>query len=388
MATTSGATLGFIKKWLDEITNVAPVVGSEGPTSVRWTLTGDTDDAPSLAGATLLINGDFSSANPGQHQVSSVSAYNVDNVLLFTVSGLQLSMPTLLQLAAADDLEDLLKWGADRKSKYKGSAGNDVFYGSVGDDNARGGNGNDTMTGALGNDQLRGENGDDSLSGDEGDDVLDGGNGNDQITGGIGNDRLSGSNGNDTVSGGDDDDRLSGGNGNDVLTGDLGNDQLTGGGGNDQMDGGQGDDVLKGDGGDDLMAGGEGNDRLSGGGGNDQLSGGDGNDVLRGEGGNDRLDGGAGQDTLYGQGGSDTFVIAHADAVDTIVGFQSGSDKIELSGAAFGVTAKTSLSFGLGQDGKTYLFHDADGAGGSDPVALVGIQGGTVNIETDVTIIP
>ncbi len=387
MVTYSGATQDVIKKWLDEIDAVTPVTDGATPTSIRWSVTGDVDDVPSLAGATLQINGNFSSTDPFQQQVSGVSAYRADGTLLFTVTGLQLSMASLLQLAAADDLDDLLKWGAGRKSKYKGSNGNDTFYGGIGDDQIGGGNGNDSLAGGLGNDKLGGQNGDDVLSGDDGDDILDGGNGNDSLTGGIGNDRLSGSNGNDSLAGGDGDDRVSGGNGNDQMTGDAGADQMTGGGGNDLMAGGLGDDLLKGDGGNDDMAGGDGNDRLSGGGGNDTLSGGAGNDELRGEGGNDRLNGGEGQDILHGQGGSDTFVIAHTDAIDTIVGFQSGSDKIEVSMAVFGITAAASLSIGTGSDGKTYLYHDADGVAETAPLALVGIQGGTVNVATDVILI-
>ncbi len=351
MVTYSGATQDVIKKWLDEIDAVTPVVDGATPTSIRWSVTGDVNDVPSLAGATLQINGDFSNTDAAQQQVSGVSAYRADGTLLFTVTGLQLSMASLLQLAAADDLDDLLKWGAGRKSKYKGSNGNDTFYGGIGDDQIGGGNGNDSLAG------------------------------------GLGNDRLAGSNGNDSLAGGDGDDRVSGGNGNDQMTGDAGADQMAGGGGNDLMAGGLGDDLLKGDGGNDDMAGDDGNDRLSGGGGNDTLSGGAGNDELRGEGGNDRLNGGEGQDILYGQGGSDTFVIAHTDAVDTIVGFQGGSDKIEVSMAAFGITAAASLSIGTGSDGKTYLYHDADGVAETAPLALVGIQGGTVNVATDVILI-
>ncbi|HLP80860.1 MAG TPA: M10 family metallopeptidase C-terminal domain-containing protein, partial [Nitrosomonas sp.] len=61
-----------------------------------------------------------------------------------------------------------------------------------------------------------------------------------------------------------------------------------------------------------------------------------GNDTLSGEGGNDSLTGAAGADTLTGGAGSDTFVYAataHSFGInqDTIVGFVSGADRINLS---------------------------------------------------------
>ncbi len=105
----------------------------------------------------------------------------------------------------------------------------------------------------------------------------------------------------------------------------------------DYLDGGAGNDVILGGGGNDTLVGGSGNDVLQGGSGNDYLSGGYGNDILAG---------GRGADVLRGGAGSDTFVFAYntfsesgSDAnggFDVIRDFQSGTDRIDLSGYALG----------------------------------------------------
>lgn len=66
------------------------------------------------------------------------------------------------------------------------------------------------------------------------------------------------------------------------------------------------------------------------------LSGNAGADTLFGGGGNDQLIGGAGADILWGEAGADVFVLSnttHADG-DQIQDFQSGVDRLELSGDA------------------------------------------------------
>lgn len=60
------------------------------------------------------------------------------------------------------------------------------------------------------------------------------------------------------------------------------------------------------------------------------LIGGAGNDWLRGGDGNDILIGGAGNDTLHGGAGADIFVLNQSGA-DTIVAFESGVDKLNVS---------------------------------------------------------
>lgn len=78
------------------------------------------------------------------------------------------------------------------------------------------------------------------------------------------------------------------------------------------------------------VVGGTGTDLLIGGAGSDRLEGGDGNDWLQG---------GGGADLLIGGAGADRFVIAapgdsSAAAADTIQGFESGVDKIDLTAIA------------------------------------------------------
>ncbi|WP_167737306.1 M10 family metallopeptidase C-terminal domain-containing protein [Sphingomonas parva] len=83
---------------------------------------------------------------------------------------------------------------------------------------------------------------------------------------------------------------------------------------------------------------GAGNDTLTGNDAGNLLDGGAGNDVLIGGAGADRLVGGLGQDRLDGGAGADLFVFAAGDSAvglsrDTIVGFDQGSDRIDLTGA-------------------------------------------------------
>ncbi len=78
---------------------------------------------------------------------------------------------------------------------------------------------------------------------------------------------------------------------------------------------------------------------LEGGSGGDTLVGGVGNDVLIAGSGSQTLIGGGGQDAMYAGSGADTFVIngpqdSSMAAPDSIFDFKSGTDKIDLSGAA------------------------------------------------------
>ncbi len=89
-------------------------------------------------------------------------------------------------------------------------------------------------------------------------------------------------------------------------------------------------DKLQGSGKTEILWGGKGDDVLDGFAGNDTLIGGAGNDWLRGGDGNDILIGGAGNDTLHGGAGADIFVLNQS-GVDTIVAFESGVDKLNVS---------------------------------------------------------
>ncbi|WP_380785610.1 pre-peptidase C-terminal domain-containing protein [Sphingomonas sp. R86521] len=149
----------------------------------------------------------------------------------------------------------------------------------------------------------------------------------DTLTGDANANVLSGGLGNDTLNGGFGADTLNGDDGNDTLYGNQDNDTLNGGAGNDTLYGGQGDDLLLGNVGDDTLIGGIGNDQLFGGQGNDVLNGGDGNDLIQGGGGADLFTGGIGSDIFRYVTAADSTLASS----DTILDFQSGTDKIDLA---------------------------------------------------------
>jgi Ca2+-binding RTX toxin-like protein len=128
---------------------------------------------------------------------------------------------------------------------------------------------------------------------------------------------------------------------------------------------------------------------------NNRLDGGFGNDILRGEGGNDVLVGRFGSDTLTGGSGNDQFHFAGpSDGVDTITDFTSGSDRIYVGSAAFGLglvagpllpamfrsatvntATGTTDQFVLRTTDKT-LWFDADGTNGAGPVQIARFTAG------------
>ena len=121
--------------------------------------------------------------------------------------------------------------------------------------------------------------------------------------------------------------------GNGELNGTVNNDVISGGDGNDEIYGGAGNDTLNGDAGADKLFGGTGSDTLNGGVGTDpQLYGGSGTDTITGGDGSDTIIGGYGADILNGNNGNDKFVYLDVkDTNDTINGFASGSDQIDLT---------------------------------------------------------
>jgi Ca2+-binding RTX toxin-like protein len=119
---------------------------------------------------------------------------------------------------------------------------------------------------------------------------------------------------------------ISGTDAGELLVAGSGNDFLYGHGGNDELQGSGGDDQLQGGAGDDQLYGGAGRDRLYGQEGADFYDGGDGADQL--------FAGGivGGGDTLKGGQGADLFAwVGRFTGVDTVLDFQRGSDKIDLS---------------------------------------------------------
>jgi Ca2+-binding RTX toxin-like protein len=103
--------------------------------------------------------------------------------------------------------------------------------------------------------------------------------------------------------------------------------------GGEMLTGGGGSQLLHGKGGNDTIAGGAGSDLLFGGDGDDALSGGDADDHLFGGKGSDTLNGGPGNDFLKGNQGRDKFQFARSgDGRDIIADFESGLDRLEISG--------------------------------------------------------
>ncbi len=124
------------------------------------------------------------------------------------------------------------------------------------------------------------------------------------------------------------------------------------------------------------------------------LTGGDADDSIVGGAGNDTLDGGLGNDTLIGGAGADRFVFNSLDgATDQITDFVSGTDKIAISKAVFGLTGSvstTSLNLatlnslaGGGvfayDSGSGEFSYDADGAGVGGDAVIIGIIGQTTH---------
>ncbi len=241
-----------------------------------------------------------------------------------------------------------------------------------------------------------------------------GGEGNDLLVGGdfqastpsFTTDTLMGGNGNDTIFAGSGSDELFGGAGNDFLRGGLGQDTLYGDAGADTLDGSvisyadaveaislnletnvntgataEGDvilsartvqatdhnDTLTGNGLGNGFNGGNGDDMLNGAGGNDSLRGGDGNDSLVGGDGNDTLYGDDDDDSLTGGTGSDIFAFGGGWGNDTIVDFDTATDKLDFRAA--GLSANDFLANLVEVNGNIVV---SDGFGNS--LTLLGLQ--------------
>ncbi|MFB2531447.1 M10 family metallopeptidase C-terminal domain-containing protein [Paracoccus sp. p3-h83] len=260
---------------------------------------------------------------------------------------------------------DYLYEAIGKSNRISTGAGNDVIHAGKGHDTVLGGAGNDTIAGGSDRDQIWGDAGNDLIYGGTEADALSGGLGHDRLFGNSGADSLLGGHGNDVLTGGPGADRLDGGAGFDTADygdatagvrvdilmpsrngGDAAGDvlisieALSGSSHADQLLGNNAVNHLRGQAGHDLLDGRGGNDMLWGGVGNDTLIGGTGNDLLRGEAGADRLIGGAGRDTLdggFGDRAPDTFVFLSASDSrpgaanrDTVIGFASGQDRIDL----------------------------------------------------------
>ncbi len=224
----------------------------------------------------------------------------------------------------------------------------------------------DTLVGNIGQNILRGGAGADTLSSSNNNDQLFGGNGNDTLNGGAGVDIIDGGAGSDTVS-------FAGAGARITLTLDNGAGTATGSGQGsgdvisniENITGSSFNDILTGDANANTILGGAGNDTLNGGGGADTIS---------GQGGLDVMNGGTGNDTLIGGPDADRFIynIAALWNADTIIGWQNGTDLIDLQGAGFDFADFTETQVGA----DTLLTLTANTA---HSIRLVGINANTID---------
>ncbi len=239
--------------------------------------------------------------------------------------------------------------GGNGADKLYGGRQNDTIYGEVGYDRLEGGTGWDRLGGGVGDDVIKGEDGNDTLYGDEGFDDIFGGKGDDRIGGGDNADKIFGGGGEDLIGGDHGNDKIYGGLAKDVIYGGDGHDWVDGGKSGDELHGGDDRDKLYGGEGRDKLFGGQGNDRIYGGDALDHLHGHEGDDTFWGGNGNDEIYGGEGRDRIIGGKGADrlhgwenknvqdVFVFRSGDTGisksnrDTIEGFKSRIDKIDLS---------------------------------------------------------
>ncbi len=216
----------------------------------------------------------------------------------------------------------------------------------------------ETLLGSGGADTINGFGGNDSLDGQSGNDSIDGGEGDDTLVGGLGNDSLSGGNSGDHLIGGAGADTLDGGQGPNTLPGGDGSDTYEV---NDVRDVVSETNATASSGGTDLVnasvsytlganvenltptgsaaINGTGNalaNVITGNTGANTLGGGDGADTLTGGLGADRLTGGTGADTFR--------FVTTGDGSDTITDFVSGTDKIYIVAANFGLTVGAGAS--------------------------------------------
>jgi Ca2+-binding RTX toxin-like protein len=144
-----------------------------------------------------------------------------------------------------------------------------------------------------------------------------------------------GTGGDDVIVGTGSANNLLGGNGNDTIYGGGLGDNIQGQANNDSLYGQAGADVISGDTGVDVVYGGSGADTLNGNDGNDSIFGGSGNDSIDGGSGMDTIVGGYGADTILpGTGDNVADVLRYLSVLDTndsITGFVSGTDKVDLS---------------------------------------------------------
>lgn len=387
--------------------------GAAGDDAINGNKGGDT--VAGQAGNDTVFGGQGADVVGGTHDAAGASLTGVYTFADTTITAAGGTAQVYTQDEAGNDSlngnigDDTILGGAGTDSIY-GGQNNDVIGGGAGDDSISGDMGDDLVSGDAGNDSAFGGDGNDSLRGAAGNDSISGNNGDDTVDGGVGNDTIYGGAGNDTITQSGDAvtnfDALFGDNGDDKITGDIGNDTIYGGNGNDSLTNaaGTGNDIMSANLGNDSILGVGGRETMYGGGGNDTLSGAAGNDSLSGDLGNDSMNGGSNIDSLSGGAGNDTMIFTAGEQLysgtdqtsfETVIGFQTGLDKIDLSqslitynelgvratfalAAADAIVATTTgsvIAVQVGSD--TYLFTDSNGSGtfttADDVIKLTGI---------------
>lgn len=162
--------------------------------------------------------------------------------------------------------------------------------------------------------------------------------GNDIIDGGDTIDSIDGDAGDDTINGGAGDDIIRGGAGADILEGGAGNDRIVIDADDISFEGGDGIDTLIFEGTEDfeyaLAAGGF--EGIETGFGNDRIFGSDFSNSIDLGAGDDFTQAGGGDDLLFGGAGADIFIFSGLEGVNTIVDFEDGIDRLQLSRHDFG----------------------------------------------------
>lgn len=340
--------------------------------------------------------------------VVELSGEGIDTVKSFITYALGANLEVLSLQGTAN----ISGAGNELNNTLQGNSGNNFLDGRAGNDSINGGDGDDTIVGGLGNDILYGGNGVDTLAYTDASAsvtvslALVAVN---QNTGAAGTDKVSGF------------ENLTGSDYNDTLTGDAGDNRIVGGTGADTMSGGAGDDFYSVDNvgdvvienpanaGVDLVVStvsftlGAGIENLS-------LAGsaainGTGNNLdnkIAGNGASNVLNGKGGHDDIAGGAASDTFVFDAPDASssDTIRGFVSGFDIVQVSASGFGLSIGSLAAdqFVTGEaateahgqfifNALHQLLWDADGTGGGSAVLVADFFGSTVSI-TDIVVGP
>lgn len=297
--------------------------------------------------------------------------------------------------------------GSSGSDKITALGGDDTLVGNNGDDTLIGGAGIDKMYGGVGNDTYYVDNISDIVV--ESSDTLNGGidtvvssvarslgNYQENLTlSGLAAIDAVGNNLNNVIKGNSANNVIKGLVGDDTLVGNNGDDTLVGGSGIDKMYGGLGNDTYYVDNINDVVI--EPSDSLNGGidtvitsvtfvlgnylenitlsgfslinatGNNlhNVIKGNSADNIIKGGAGNDTLSGGGGLDTLTGGDGADHFLFKSAsEGCDVICDFTSGSDKVVIDGAGFGINdlifSSSNSGLPMPSQAKPYLLYNLD----------------------------